>query len=80
MQCAGNDEGNILRNYGNFDPRRLSGLPTAAEVENIYNLASTYDTPSYNIHSNYSFRSMLEGFANPVTGKRGRIVITKFTF
>ena len=75
MQCAGNDEGNLLRNYGNFNPQKISGLPTVKQADNIYILGNTYDSPNYNIHSNFSFRSLLEGFANPETGKRGMKII-----
>ena len=75
MQCAGNDEGSLLRNYGNFNLSRISGLPTVTQVENIYNLASTFDTPDYDLNSSFSFRNLLEGFGNPETGMRGRTSI-----
>nr|BAC76424.1 tyrosinase [Halocynthia roretzi] len=67
QQCAGEKEGPLLRNFGNYDPQRSSDIPTREEVEQSLRF-STYDTFPYDNSSNQSFRNILEGFADSENG------------
>ena len=70
--CNGQAEGNIIRDPGNFDPARISGLPTSEQIRQILEKTIFYDTPPFDRNSSFSFRNMLEGFANPDSGMNGK--------
>ncbi|XP_036391960.1 tyrosinase [Megalops cyprinoides] len=66
--CNGTGEGPLLRNPGNHDRRRVSRLPTSADVEFVVSLTE-YETDPMDRTANMSFRNALEGFASPETGR-----------
>ncbi|CAL8350791.1 unnamed protein product [Lota lota] len=65
--CKATEEGPLLRNPGNHDRRRVTRLPTTADVDAVVGLTE-YETDSFDRFANRSFRNALEGFANPETG------------
>jgi len=77
-QCNGEPEGEIERNPGNFDPLKLTGLPTSNEVRNMFQIGTSYDTPSYDRTANMSHRNVLEGFADPNSGISGEFYSVNF--
>uniref|UniRef100_H2ZM84 Tyrosinase n=1 Tax=Ciona savignyi TaxID=51511 RepID=H2ZM84_CIOSA len=68
IQCTGQPEGPLLRDPGNYDPEKISGLPTSQEVENVIKIPDSYDTDSFDVAANQSFRNLVEGFADTTTG------------
>ena len=68
LQCTGEAEGSIIRNPGNFDPDKITGLPTSNQVFSMLDLDTRYDTPDFDDSANASFRNILEGFADPNNG------------
>nr|XP_026693053.1 tyrosinase-like isoform X1 [Ciona intestinalis] len=67
-QCTGASEGPLLRSPGNYDPTKISGLPTSQEVDDVIVMSTAYDTDDYDVAANQSFRNLVEGFANTTTG------------
>ncbi|XP_034023643.1 LOW QUALITY PROTEIN: tyrosinase [Thalassophryne amazonica] len=65
--CNTTGEGPLIRNPGNHDRRRVSQLPTTADVELRWAFQSTRRGPMDRF-ANMSFRNVLEGFASPVSG------------
>lgn len=68
MQCDGTPEAPLLRNYGEYDDALSSGLPSSADVWTSLRF-SRYETPPFNKSSNGSFRNIMEGFAQPSSGR-----------
>ena len=71
-QCTGEAESFIERNPGNYDPVKISGLPTSNEVSSMFETGTSYDTPAFDRTADMSLRNILEGFANPNNGIRGK--------
>ncbi|XP_076820370.1 tyrosinase-like [Clavelina lepadiformis] len=68
QQCTGEPEGLLLRNPGAYDPAKIKGLPTTPELINSLRIGDEYDSATFDISANQSYRNMLEGFANSSSG------------